>query len=69
MNRAKHTRNVTRRLSFGDRNVIANAGSVIAAFGERRNGGSNKKSNSEEKSEHRRPRGLSVRLELIHVLI
>jgi hypothetical protein len=54
MNGAKHARNITRRLSLGDRNVITNTGAVLAAFGERREGRGKKKSNGEEQSEHRR---------------
>jgi len=58
VNNAKQTRNVTRRLSLGDRNVIANTGAVLAAFGEGRKSRGKKKSNGEEQSTHKRPRGL-----------
>ena len=65
MNGAKHTRNVTRRLPFGDRNVTANTGAVFTAFGERRKGGGNKKCNGEEQSGHKKTSWASVRLEWI----
>jgi hypothetical protein len=58
VNNAKHARNVARRLSFGDCNVIANTGAVLAAPGESRKSRGKKESNSEEQSTHKRPRGL-----------
>src|SRR5258705_5296238 len=58
MNDAKHARDVSRRLSFGDRNVIANTGAVLAALSEGRKSSGKKKSNGEEQSTHKRPRGL-----------
>jgi hypothetical protein len=58
VNKAKQARNVTRRLSFGDRNVIANTGAIVAAFGECGKSRGKKESNSEEQSAHKRPRGL-----------
>ena len=65
VNRAKQARNITRRLSFGDRNVTADTGAVLAAFGECRNGRDKKKSNGEEQSTHKKTSWASVRLQLI----
>jgi hypothetical protein len=64
-NSAKHACNVTRRISFGDRYVIANTGAVFRAFGECRKSRGKKKSNGEEQSTHKKTSWASVRLELI----
>jgi hypothetical protein len=58
VNSAKQARNITRRLSFGDRYVIANTGAVLSAFGKCGKSGDKKKSNGEEQSTHKRPRSV-----------
>jgi hypothetical protein len=57
-NNAEQARNIARSLSFGDRNVIAYTGAVLASPGECRKGGGKKDYNGEEQSAHKRPRGL-----------
>jgi hypothetical protein len=64
-NRAKQARNIARRLSLGDRNVIANTGAVLATLGECRKSGGKKQSNGEEQSTHKKTSWASVRPELI----
>ena len=51
-NRAKHARNITRRLAFGNRNVTADTGAVLTGFCESRKSVDKKKCNSEEQSAH-----------------
>ena len=54
VDRAEQARNITSRLSFGNRNVTANTGAVFVALGICRKNRCYKKSNSEEQSTHKK---------------